>query len=499
MLCQCLNREKSLELYREVLEAQDTVAMRRLCLEDLFFLLFIACKRKDVNRDWIYERCREFESAPDGYLDLWAREHYKSTIITFGYTIKEILGDSELTFGIFSHTRPIAKSFLTQIKREFEINSFLKDLFPEVLYKDPQKESPKWSLDDGIIVKRKGNPKESTVEAWGLVDGQPTSKHFKILVYNDVVTKESVSTPEMIQKVTEAWALSLNLGTNDCKRRHEGTRYHINDTYKVILDRGAAKARIYPATDNGKLGGIPVLLSQTKFDEKVRDMGSYVAACQLLQNPLADNVMGFKAEWLRYYGEVDIDNLNIYILVDPASKKKVNNDFTVMVVIGLCADKNYYLLDGLRDKLNLTERTNKLFELKAKWNPLNVGYEEYGLSCDIEHIQYVQEEKKFRFEITPLGGPMSKIDRIRRLTPVFENKRFYIPKEIIFVGNDKKIHDFINEFIDNEYSTFPVCSHDDMFDGMARILEQDLGATFPDKESMSLPLKKPVFAGAAGW
>ncbi|HNX02866.1 MAG TPA: hypothetical protein PKM71_04305 [Candidatus Cloacimonas sp.] len=498
MLCSNLTRLDSCQLYKETLESGDTEALRRLCREDLFFLILIACKRSDINKDWLYARCREVEANPDGYLDLWAREHYKSTIITFGKTIQDILNDPEITVGIFSHTRPIAKSFLTQIKRELEINSFLKDLFPEILYQNPTKESPRWSLDDGIIVKRNNNPKESTVEAWGLVDGQPTSKHFSHLIYNDVVTKESVSTPEMIAKVTEAWGLSLNLGSQDCKRRHEGTRYHSNDTYKTIMDRGSAIPRIYPATDNGTLGGKPVLLTQQQFDKKVNDMGSYVASCQLLQNPLADNVMGFKPDWLKYYVEADTDNMNIFILVDSASKKKLNNDFTVMAVIGLGADKNYYLLDGIRERLNLTERTNKLFELYNKWNPLNTGYEEYGLSCDIEHIQFVQEQRKYRFEITPLGGSMSKLDRIRRLVPVFENKRFYLPKKIIFVSVDGKEHDFIREFIDNEYSTFPVCSHDDMFDCIARILEQDLQATFPEKNS-NFTFKQHKFSGAAGY
>jgi hypothetical protein len=50
-------------------------------------------------------------------------------------------------------------------------------LFPDVLWADPQKQSAKWAEDDGIIVKRKTNPSAATVEAWGLVDGQPTGKH----------------------------------------------------------------------------------------------------------------------------------------------------------------------------------------------------------------------------------------------------------------------------------------------------------------------------------
>lgn len=182
---------------------------------DRFFLLTHLLKRADAARPWLYERCREVEADPDGHLDLWAREHYKSTIITFAGTIQEIIKDPEITIGIFSHTRPLAKGFLRQVKGEFEGNDLLKTLYPDALWSNPKRESPKWSEDDGIVVRRKGNPKESTLEAWGLVDGQPTGKHFGLLIYDDVVTLESVSSPEMIAKVTNCWALSLNLGAND--------------------------------------------------------------------------------------------------------------------------------------------------------------------------------------------------------------------------------------------------------------------------------------------
>ena len=211
---------------------------------DLFFLLVYLLGRADADNDWVFERCREVQASPDGHLDLWAREHYKSTIITFAKTIQDILRDPETTVGIFSHTRPIAKAFLKQIKREFEQNEDLKRIYAEVLYDNPVAESPKWSEDEGIIVKRTGNPKESTVEAWGLVDGQPTSKHFAILVYDDIVTRESVTTPEMMAKTTEALALSYNLGTREGVRRFIGTRYHFNDSYKAIMDRGTVNPRL---------------------------------------------------------------------------------------------------------------------------------------------------------------------------------------------------------------------------------------------------------------
>lgn len=483
-LCSRLTRQQCVELYADVLEQRDQPAMRRLCQEDLFFLLFIACCRRDINRDWLYDRCREVEENPDGYLDLWAREHYKSTIITFGKTIQDLLKDPEITISIFSHTRPIAKAFLNQIKREYEVNTFLQELFPDILYRDPQKDAPKWSLDNGIIVKRKSNPKEATVEAWGLIDGQPTSKHFRIRVYDDVVVRESVTNPEQIQKTTEAWEQSLNLGTDSqgvpSIVRYIGTRWHKNDTYREIITRGAAVERKHTGSDNGKVDGRPVLLTQAVWDKKRTDMGPYTFAAQILQDPTADEAQGFKEDWLSFYNvPPDYKGWNLYLLCDPANAKKVENDYTVMGVLGLAPDNNYYLLDGIRDRLNLTERTTKLMQFHRRYKPLVTGYEHYGMQSDVQHIKYVQEQENYRFEIKELGGQMPKPDRIRRLIPIFEQHRFWMPHQLFFVDYEKRPRDLIRAFIEDEYKPFPVAVHDDIFDMMARILDDELGAKFP--------------------
>ena len=497
MLCNRLTRHESVSLYEDALRANQDEALRNLCLHDLFFLLVVAFKRPDINHPWLYDRCREVETDPDGYLDLWSREHYKSTIITFGKSIQDILRNPNETIGIFSHTRPIAKGFLDQIKRELESNTFLKRLFPDILYDEPKRQAERWSLDGGLIVNRTANPKEATFEAWGLVDSQPTSKHFNILVFDDVVTLDSVSNTEQIKKVTSAWEMALNLGVRDGGRiRYIGTRYHMNDTYKTIIERESATPRYhYPTTagrkdtlESGVIKGDPVLLTGKQLLKKRSDMGPYTFSSQMLQNPTADRLQGFREEWLCFYDALrNTHAWNFYLLCDPANEKKKENDYTTMFVIALAPDKNYYLVDGLRDRLNLTERTKKIFEFHRQYRPLKVGYERYGMQADIQHISYVMEELNYRFNITELGGSMPKPDRIKRLVPAFEKRTFYLPHKLIFVDNEKRAQDLVRLFIQEEYLEFPVPTHDDMLDCASRIMDPNFKAVFPEEVALRVP------------
>ena len=414
----------------------DVEAVAALALIDRYYLLIKLLGRGDAWHPWIYDRCREVELAPDGHLDIWGREHYKSTIITYAGTIQEILRNPEITIGLFSHTKPIAKAFMSQIKRELESNDTLKELFPDVLWNNPQKEAPTWSLDSGLIVKRKTNPKEATIEAHGLVDGQPTSRHFGLLIYDDVVTRESVSTAEQIFKTTEAWELSDNLGSMGGRKWHVGTRYSYADTYQDIIKRGAATLRHRPATDDGMITGKPVLFSQAEWERKVRDQGEATIACQMLGNPLAGHQRMFDQADLQTY-EVRPETLMVYIMIDPARSIKKDSANTAMAVIGVDYAGNKYLLDGYDHKMDLQERWHRMRDLYKRWRNatgvqgLTVGYERFGAISDLDYFKERQKIENVRFEIVelewPREGPGSKIDRVQRLGPDFRSHRFYLP------------------------------------------------------------------------
>lgn len=413
---------------------------RALAENDLAYLLVVICGRHDLLHPWLIARCDEVQDSPDGHIDLWAREHGKSSIITFGKTLQDICIDPELTFGIFSHTRPVAKAFLAQIMRELESNTQFPDLWPDVFWRYPRKEAPQWSLDGGIIVRRKGNPKEATVEAWGLVDGMPTGRHFMRRVYDDVVTRESVTTPEQVQKTTEAFELSDNLGVAEGgATRIIGTRYSFADTYGEILARGIATPRIYPATHNGSIDGRPVLFSVKEWERRKKTQPTQLPA-QLLQNPAAGLQSMFRPQWLRSY-EVRPLTMHVAILVDP-SKGSPNrrSDRTAIAVVGSDPAGNRYLLDGMRHRMDLEDRWRAIKQLYRHWTKapgvinVTVGYERYGMQSDLESLSWRMQRENVHVPIIELNTPKdhtrSKTDRVERLVPDFKNGNFYLPMTV---------------------------------------------------------------------
>ena len=480
---------------------------RELCRNDLFFLLYFGIERIDFHDPktktpeqirWIVERLYEVQDNHIDNIDLWAREHYKSTFGTLGSTLQDIILNPDERVGIFSHTRPVAKGFLREIKLTLEGDVPIKRWFSDIFYANPRQQAPKWSEDDGLIVKRKSRAKEATFEAWGLVDGQPTSKHFTKRIYDDIVVKESVTTAEQIKKTQDAFELSHSLGTDGGSMSIYGTHYHFADLYTVLKRTAGYMVRVYPATDDGTATGRPVFLSPERLAQLRRDQGPYVFACQQLLNPIATEQQKFLPEWIKHYGTLP-RLLNKYLLCDPANEKKKDNDYTVMAVIGIDQYKSRFLVDLVRKRLNLKERWEHYRDLWEKHRPVFSGYEKYGKDADISYFNQCMESEGIYFNIEELGGSTGKYDRMLRLVPWLESGQFYLPHRLIQTTKGKniqepdRVEDLIKIFIDEEYLFFPYSTHDDILDCIARIEDEKVGARAPFvRTPKSLPRRQDL-------
>lgn len=433
--------DRALEFYETCIPAMRPLDLAFTAANDRFLLMTGILRRPDAIHPWVYERCREVEAEPDDRLDLWARYHYKSTIITFAGVIQEIINDPEITIAMFGGTMGIIEPHFLVVKSELEENELLKSLYSDVFWADPKKEAKgKWDADEGITVKRKGNPKERTLSCYGLIGGMPTGGHWKLRLYDDLVNETFGGSDSeiMIPKVIHRWEMSQNLGAGlqGDRKQHAGTRYFYADPYNELLRRGSLKPRIYTATEDGTLKGVPVMLSAEKWEDIKRDQTSTVSA-QMLMNPLAGNDTMFKIEWLRPF-QVRPRLLNVYILVDPSKGRSATSDRTAIAVIGVDSALNRYLLDGACHRMKMSERYRMVKELHRKWEhspgvqSVTIGYEIIGQQVDDEYMAEKMEKDKYWMNIEEVNTPRdsrkrAKRDRVERIEPYFRDSQFFMP------------------------------------------------------------------------
>lgn len=353
----------------------------------------------------------------------------------------------------------------------------------------------------------------SAAGRWGLskggqyfavgVGGSVTGRRGDLIVVDDpVASREDADSERMRERAWQWW-------TNDLLTRLKPggrivfvmTRWHEDDLAGRILDQERDRWKVIKipmiagAGDPlGRLEGErlwPEWFTDDMLRTAQKDPRSWISLYQ--QEPRPAEGAEFKRSWLCRYTDPPRKS-NKILLVDPAGAKGKKSDFTSMWVVALGSDGNAYVVDGLRDRLNLTERTNALFDLHRKHKPVQTRYERYGAFGDIEHIQHQMDVRQYRFRITEVGGQVQKEARIRRMIPWFEGGRIWLPYEMVRTAIDGSQYDVVKDFIDQEYSAFPVSVHDDAFDCLSRLAEPNIDLPWPDEEDDALQL-----AGAVQW
>lgn len=481
--------------YRELITAIEVAELdegrelfREACTNDFWFfcrycltLGRLLCKdpgsphfgKPWLDHPWVYARCREIQASPDGHLDLWPRFHLKTALITQSLTLWDLIDDPELKIGLFTYKLDtVGEGFMSLLKRELEVNEKLHDHFPYVFFRDPQRESPEWTATS-LVVRREGNPKEPSIMAIGIIGNLPTSFHFDIHVYDDMVIEKAVSTPEMIASTTQAFRNCGGLGEDWTVTRGVGTHWRANDSWQQLYEAGVFVLRYHDLYLED--GETPVMRSQAWVDDWHRRMGSYNYWAQMRNKPQAGSGQTFHVHWLEYYDSKPDDlvpTLNVYLLLDSARMKKKANDYSCAAVVGVGAGipaPHFFVLDMVRDRIGLVETTDLLFELVERWRPLCTFCEHFGVQRDIEHYRYVMQERGFRFRIRDMKEQIPKEERIRRLQPVAEAGRLHLPRELWRTSEGRSV-DMVKLFVANEYRDWSPeggAKHDDMLDTLA--------------------------------
>jgi hypothetical protein len=170
--------------------------------------------------------------------------------------------------------------------------------------------------------------------------------------------------------------------------------------------------------------------------------------------------------------------------------------------------------------MNLQERWTAMNQLRKHWlaqpgvQSVNVGYERYGMTSDLDYFEERMQQQKDAYTITELNWPNSrdmhsKIDRIQRLVPDFGHGKFYlIAQTDQETSAQKRMRDdgqpwrilaavrrrdhagnlyAINKVFLDEYLLYPFSIHDDLLDSISRIYDMDYAPAMVIDERMLEP------------
>lgn len=368
-----------------------------------FFTTFVMRIPPEISnhRFWVHS-CWDVDTGPDSHtLDLWSREHGKSSIITIAKTIQDLLKDPEQRIGIFSYSKPAAVRFIRNIKWILEDNRLLKFCFPHVLYENPASEAQQWSDVEGIVVKRKGYARETSVSGHGLLEGMPVGSHFTVRVYDDVEVPDFVGSPEVMDKLCESFDLSKNLGTLSGWERVIGTTYHHNALLTRLRERATEdgtliyKTRVKAATLDGTFNGPSVFLPEKRLVELRTNRKLFYAQQLLDPTPLGEETLN-PALLEEINPGLIPPNIYKFMVIDPAGHRESDSrqgDSWGILVVGVepCLSElglsNLYIIDACIEPMQEAEALDVICKMYLRnGRIMRVGVEKTGLNAIEIHV-----------------------------------------------------------------------------------------------------------------
>lgn len=383
----------------------------------------------------------------------------------------------------------LVEGFSKQCKALIRSDAF-RELFPDIEIDRGRDAVDSWGI--------KGSRGEVAVVGLG---GAITGKGANAILLDDAVkNREEAYSVTIREKSWAAFSADLMSRQNagGCVVVVLMTRWHLDDIGGRILEAMAHddafprfEVLTFPARKPPEYDYLfPELYPATWYDEQYATLGPTMAAALMDCNPVADGNLLFRSEWFQTYGDAPLrESLRIYIMVDSANSKLVGKtadpDYTVMMVWGWGRDRNYYLLDAVRDRLDLAGRADTIFALVERWQPAAVFWESVGAMADAQHIRLEQDRRGYHFSIIELRQRVPKPDRIGWLVPLFEQRRIWFPVRMLRSRDDGRPYDFITDFIRDEFSVYPAARHDDMLDCMANLQHPTVvsAASFPQASS----------------
>lgn len=347
------------------------------------------------------------EDAKSHQLTLLPRDHMKSALIAYRVAW-EITKNPAIRVMYVSSTAGLAIKQVKFIKDILTCDKY-RQYWPEMI-QERKSEREKWAETQFSVdhpKRKEENVRDATVFAAGLTT-TITGLHCDIAVLDDVVVMDNAYTAEGRDKVERQYSFLASIEASDAREWAVGTRYHPKDLYANLLSRRVTlfdsegeiieedplfevfERKVETAGDGtGEFLWPRQMRSDGKFfgfDQNIlaKKKAQYIDQTQFraqyYNDPNDLENAPIKAEYFLYYDPKHIQRadgklyykgsrLNVFAAIDFAYSLRKEADFTTIVVIGVSAERKFYVLeiDRFKSKL-ISDYFQHILRLFQKWD-----------------------------------------------------------------------------------------------------------------------------------
>jgi hypothetical protein len=326
----------------------------------------------------------------------------KTTVVTECQSLWRIIRDPNERILLYSDLRETAKKFATPIRRSLEAHPRFRQLFGSL-------EGPTWT-ETGFTVTRSMDFREPTVMPAG-IDVNVVGLHFRRIIADDLVGRQTVTTKEAITKTMETIDLLeplLELPENDplVELTLVGTFWDDLDPYwQILRQSGLDDAAIRTRLCEGEsvIGewevffrgayldaqGKPLIgetsprtlcasLSIDTLERRRRRMDPYLFAANYLMDPVPAGSAVFRKEFIRRWAPPLADDLIVIMFLDPAISTARRSSYSAIVIVAIdpmAPDQAVRILTAWHDRVNETHLAERVVDLYQTYLPQIWGIE----------------------------------------------------------------------------------------------------------------------------
>ena len=470
------------------------------------------------------------EEGKQQQLILLPRDHQKSRMVAFRVAWWLTKHPDHRVLYI-SATANLAEKQLKFIKDIFTSKIYMR-YWPEMVNLEEAKRE-RWTNNEISLdhpLRKSEGVRDPSIFTAGLTTSI-TGLHCDVTVLDDVVVPENAYTREGREKVKSQYSLLASIQGADAQEWVVGTRYHPKDLYNDLLgmqeeiyDKDGEVTDYEPiyekferqVEDIGDGTGEFCWPRQQRADGKwfgfdrqilARKRGKYLDRTQFYaqyyNNPNNPEGSGIAVDKFQYYDRKFLTRtngswyyrdkkLNVFAAIDFAYSLTKRADSTALVVVGIDASSNYYVLDIERFKTDkIREYYEAILRMHVKWDFRKLRAETTAAQ------KAIVKELKFSYirenglalsidEHTPTRHQGSKEERIKSiLEPRYDNLAMWHYQG----GNCQMLEDELS--VENP-------AHDDIKDALAAVVEIAVPPTRSvSKTNNVIPIHNSRFGGVA--